>query len=210
MSKNKKITIVTIFTIALAVLVGTSIAYFTERTNSLDNNVTVGKVDIELTEPNWNPEKAKNIEPDKEILKDPKITNTGKNSAYVYMEVKIPKAEVVTVSDNETLLNKQLQELFIYNINDGWEQIKVSQADDYNIHLYAYTNNVLEANQTTPTLFDKVKFKNVLEGELDTSKEYIIAVKSYAIQSDTIKTQGITNKEKMEYIFENYLGGEND
>ena len=210
MNKSKKIIIVTIFTLVLAVLVGTSIAYFTKKTNALDNNVTVGKVEVELTEPNWDPEEAKDIEPNKEILKDPKLTNTGKNSAYVYMEVKIPKAEVITVTGNETLSDKQMQELFTYTINDGWEQIKVSQAADYNTRLYAYTLDALAAGEATPALFDKVKFKNVLEGELDTSKEYIISVKGYAIQSDTIRVEGITNKEKMVYAFENYLEGESD
>ena len=208
--KSKKIILFSIATVLVAAIVGFSIAYFTERTNSLDNNVTVGKVDIKLTEPGWNPNEAKNIEPNKEIPKDPKLTNTGKNSAYVYMEVKVPKAEVITVTSEETLSNKQITELFTYNVNDGWEQIKRVEGSEYNIYVYAYTNGELAANEETPSLFNSVKFKNVLEGELDTTKEYVIGIKGYAIQSDTIRVEGITTKDKMTYAFTNYLEGEDN
>ena len=207
---NKKIILALITTVVFAAVIGFSVAYFTERTNSLDNNVTVGKVDIKLTEPNWDPDKAKNIEPNKEIPKDPKLTNTGKNSSYVYIEVKIPKDEVVLVTDEETLANKQLTELFTYEVNDGWEQIKRLEGAEYNTYLYAYTAEELRAGESTPPLFNSVKFKNVLEGELDTSKEYVIGIKGYAVQSDTIKVEGITTKDKMEYAFTNYLEGEDN
>ena len=205
---NKK-TILTIIALAVfAVAIGVAIAYFVDRTNPIDNNVTVGKVDVKLTEPGYDPDDAKAIEPKEEIDKDPTITNTGKNKAYVYIEVKVPKEEVVLVLDDQILSDKQVTELFTYNVNPDWEQIDSTQGENYNTYVYAYTTKVIDPNEQTSPLFNKVKFKNVLEGQLSPTKEYIISVKGYAIQSDTIKAVGDTTKEKMTYIFNNYLKGE--
>ena len=76
--------------------------------------ITVGKVDIELKEPEWKPEENKKIEPSKVIHKDPQITNTGTNDAFVYMEVSIPMANVEAAAENGERLGKKVQELFSF------------------------------------------------------------------------------------------------
>lgn len=208
---NKKLISLLVILILVALGVGVSIAYFTSVTQKAENVVTVGKVDITLTEPNWNPEKGKNIEPNLTIRKDPTITNTGENDAYVYMKIKIPKEEVILVLDNELLSDKKLTELFTYTINSGWEEISKDETDSkYNTYLYAYTRGPLAPNTSTTAIFDNVKFKNILEGQLDTTKTYIVDVKSYAIQSNSIKSEGTSTKEKMIYIYNNYLKGDNE
>lgn len=207
-SINKKLVSLIVALIAVAIVVGVSIAYFTKTTEAVDNVVTVGKVDVELTEPNWNPEKAKNIEPNQEIEKDPTLTNKGTTNAYVYLKVKVPKSEVILVLDNQLLSDKKNVELFTYNVNSGWEEIQRDESNvNYNTYVYAYTNSVLEPNASTSPVFSSIKFKNVLEGQLDTSKKYIVDITGYAIQSDTIKVEGASTVDKMRYVYNNYLEG---
>ena len=79
--------------LGLASIGGVS-AYLTDF-DSAQNQFTVGKVDIELDEPNWTPEEYTKIEPGKEIDKDPQITNTGVNDAFVYLEISVPMADVM-------------------------------------------------------------------------------------------------------------------
>ena len=55
-------------------------AYFTDG-DTATNTFTVGKVSIDLQEPNWNP--PKDITPNQEIKKDPQIKNDGINDPYM-------------------------------------------------------------------------------------------------------------------------------
>ena len=49
------------------------------------------------------------------------------------------------------------------------------------IYVYAY-NKILQEEQTTDTLFDSVKFLNIIEGQLD-EQDLTIPVRAYAIQA---------------------------
>ena len=53
-----------------SICIGGTLAYLTDY-DVAANEFTVGKVDIELTEPNWKPEDYKNLVPTQEIKKDP-------------------------------------------------------------------------------------------------------------------------------------------
>ncbi len=204
MKINKILLIILICIFAISI--GFAIAYFTERTQELSNNITVGDVNTTLTEPNWKPDDGKNIEPDKNIPKDPKIRNTGSNPCYVYLQITVPKSEVRLVIDEEMLSSKQNTELFTYSVNSDWEEISTNTSNsNYNVHIYAYTKEVLSSNEETSSIFNSIKLKNVLEGELDSKKEYIVNVRSYAIQSDKLRIDGVTTKDKMTYAYNNYI-----
>lgn len=199
-------TLVIILLSIFAISIGFAVAYFTERTNELSNNVTIGDVDTELTEPSWDPDNGENIEPNKTIPKDPKIKNTGSNPCYVYMAITVPKSEVRLVIEGEMLSDKQNTELFTYNVNPDWEEIStITSNNNYNVHIYAYTKKILSSNEETSSIFTNIKFKNVLEGELDSKKEYIVNVRSYAIQSDNLRVEGVSTKDKMLYAYNNYI-----
>ena len=68
-------------------------AYFTD-TDTQTNKFTVGKVTVDLTEPEWDkypdkdnngiPDQAEDLTPNKTIVKDPVITNTGINEAFIF------------------------------------------------------------------------------------------------------------------------------
>ena len=79
MKKNK--TYLAAVVLLLVFVVGGAIAYFTD-TDTKTNVFTIGSVDIELVEPNWNttdansnnvPDAAEDLMPGQSVAKDPKI-----------------------------------------------------------------------------------------------------------------------------------------
>ena len=70
-----------------AMAVGGTFAYLTDSEGSV-NTFTIGKVQIDLEEPNWHPEDTEDIIPNEVIKKDPKVENTGTNLAYVFADRK--------------------------------------------------------------------------------------------------------------------------
>lgn len=196
-------------------------AYFTDH-ETKTNTLTVGKVSINLYESKWDGEEengpdvettpadpnlginqGKNIFPSKEIPKDPTIKNTGINSSWVYMEVKIPKAQVITAQTNGTRNASKMTELFSYTVNQNWVDItpdKIKTANknsaEYNTYVYAYktalagsndlvqgSDTIYDGEKTTP-LFEKIIFANVVEGQGLENKELSIPIRAMAIQSD--------------------------
>lgn len=190
-------------------------AYFTDY-ETKTNVLTVGKVSINLYEPKWdgedengpdveqtpeNPElgvnEGKDIYPLKEIPKDPTIKNTGINSSWIYMEVKVPKAEVITANIDGTRNERKMTELFSYDINENWEEIVSEQTEEnYNTYVYAYktplkgsknlvegSDSIYDGEKTNP-LFDKIVFVNIVEGQGLEQKELSIPIRAMAIQSD--------------------------
>lgn len=164
-------------------------AYFTDG-DTVTNSFTVGKVEIELQEPNWNEEDAKDITPGKEMKKDPQVENTGINEAYVFLEVKLPKATVTTADENGNAEAEAYQELFKYNVNEGWIELtgKVDNSEEgFVTKVFAYAASedemtAVEAGQTTAKLFDYVKLINLIEGNLEDA-DLAIDVTAYAIQT---------------------------
>lgn len=166
-------------------IIGTTFSYFIDR-DMVTNQFTVGNVEVNLTEPNWNPENATNITPKKEIPKNPIVTNVGVNDAYAFLSVTVPKSNVKTANDDGTLNESRLQELFTYRINNNWREVKVVNSNDKSEHIYAYVGSdnkmkKLSPNEATNSLFDNVKFINIVEGQLN-SNNLEIPVEVLAIQ----------------------------
>ena len=97
--KRKKIAAFLIAgTLCAAMAAGSAAAYLTDK-DEVTNQFTVGRVEIDGEEPNYTPDpdgKTNDIVPTQEIAKDPQIENVGKNDAYVYMDVSVPIARVIT------------------------------------------------------------------------------------------------------------------
>lgn len=171
--------------------IGSTFAYFIDR-DSVTNHFTVGDVEISVDEPSWDPEDAKDITPNKEMSKDPVAKNDGVNDAYVFMTVTIPKADVKTANDDGMMNGVENRELFTYTINDGWKAVGNDITNDKAKYVYAYVDGsdklrTLAAGQTTGTLFDKVKFINVIEGQVD-GQDLDIDVDVMAIQTADLGT----------------------
>ena len=187
--------------------VGGVSAYLTDY-EKVSNEFTVGNVDIELKEPEWKPEENKKIEPSKVIHKDPQITNTGTNDAFVYMEVSIPMANVEAAAENGERLGKKVQELFYFEAKDSWMQLSVQNTESRRTYTYAY-KKILKPQETSEALFDTVKFLNLIEGQLD-GQTFEIPVRAYAIQTSYTGGSSDNLSEQIKAAYEKYVNQNKD
>ena len=143
------------------------------------------------------------IEPSKVIHKDPQITNTGTNDAFVYMEVSIPMANVEAAAENGERLGKKVQELFSFEAKDSWTQLSVQNAESRRTYTYAY-KKILKPQETSEALFDTVKFLNLIEGQLD-GQTFEIPVRAYAIQTSYTGGSSDNLSEQIKAAYEKYV-----
>lgn len=200
--KKNTVKIMTLAGILCLASVGGVSAYLTDY-EKVSNEFTVGKVDIELKEPEWKPEENKKIEPSKVIHKDPQITNTGTNDAFVYMEVSIPMANVEAAAENGERLGKKVQELFYFEAKDSWMQLSVQNTESRRTYTYAY-KKILKPQETSESLFDTVKFLNLIEGQLD-GQTFEIPVRAYAIQTSYTGGSSDNLSEQIKAAYEKYV-----
>lgn len=193
-----------------ALSVGSAAAYFTD-TKETTNTFSVGKVSIELTEPNWNEEEAQDIIPDQEIPKDPVITNDGINDAFIFAKVRVPIAEIVTAEEDGSKNEAAVTQLFRYETDPNWTLVTENvdggtnltiqnRTGEYGIldnehveYIYAYTGpdsstmQAVSAQGKTENLFPAVKFVNAVENQGLEEQTAHIVVTGYAIQADFIQ-----------------------
>ena len=200
--KKNTVKIMTLAGILCLASVGGVSAYLTDY-EKVSNEFTVGKVDIELKEPEWKLEENKKIEPSKVIHKDPQITNTGTNDAFVYMEVSIPMANVEAAAENGERLGKKVQELFYFEAKDSWMQLSVQNTESRRTYTYAY-KKILKPQETSEALFDTVKFLNLIEGQLD-GQTFEIPVRAYAIQTSYTGGSSDNLPEQIKAAYEKYV-----
>ena len=204
--KNMKPILIAGAAVACLGIAGVS-AYFTD-TDKITNTFTVGKVDVTPSEPSWDPENPpEDIVPNQEFPKDPKISNVGANPAYVFLQVKIPTANVKVANADGTVKEAALTELFTMQGLNTTDWCKIGDPFDYTdednhtfkVYTFAYGPNAAEAptileiddgvdgsgKDETPPLFTSVRFANIIEGyeEIET-KQLNVDVISYAIQTD--------------------------
>ncbi len=184
--------------------VGGVSAYLTDYEKAA-NQFTVGKVYIDLKEPELKPEEKKKIEPAKVIQKDPQIKNTGINDAFVYMEVSIPMANVEAASENGKRLGKKEQELFYFRSKRQTGQLNATEQQEIvDGHIHMHIMKMLKPEQTTNTLFDTVKFLNMIEGQMD-EKESEIPIRAYAIQTSYTGGSSENVSEQIKAAYEKYV-----
>lgn len=195
----------------VAAAAGITLATLMTDTEKRANAFTFGNVQIELDETEWSKLKPeqKILYPGKTIKKDPKVKNTGKNDLYAYIEVKMPKKTVKTVTadvnGNDIIQDADLHELFSYTVGEGWTQISCDDSGaDYNVYLYAYTKEILTPGSITLPLFKNVKYINILEGELEMNTVIEMPITAYAIQSEYLDENGSDLKTKMKNAFDKY------
>lgn len=140
-----------LFAVAVA---GGTLAYFTAD-DAKENNFTVGNAAIELQEPSWNADNAKDMYPGQTIAKDPQVQNTGKNPVFIRVKVVDPKD--VNVTYNE--------------MSDKW-----AQEGEY----YYYKESVAPGATTEP-LFKSFTLSTATENGIDNAQQ--IKVKAEAVQS---------------------------
>ena len=196
MKKSSMRTLALTAILAGTVSIGGIMAYFTDG-DTATNTFTVGKISLDLQEPSWVP--PTNITPGQEIAKDPQIKNDGNNEEFVFLKVTVPYANVVTANEDGTKGKTADTELFSYDVKDGWTEIDSKRVIDSSsktvTHLYAYTGETadsmkaLAVNSSTPSLFDWVRFANIVEDQnLETTTQNIV-IEAYGIQTQNIKDE---------------------
>ncbi len=198
-ANGKKRSLVIVAAIAAVMMIGGASAYFTS-TDSADNTWTVGTVTIDLHEDEYDAaeDEREGITPNMDLTKDPVITNTGDNPAYVFVQFSVPKANVKVASQDGATVSQELQELFDFTINSGWSRVSAIEGDVSNTYIYAYGSEaecqVLAPEASTPVLFkdSKITFKNIVEGQGLEGTTLEIPVEAYGIQTTDI-TAGDVN-----------------
>ena len=189
MKNAKKIVMGGVAALALvtASVMGT-MAYFTSKTETVNNTFTVGNVNITLDETKTdalgnkvNPEvkvtsNEYNLLPGKDYTKDPTV-HVAKNSEDCYLFVTV-KDGIADIEADPTVATQI--------VTNGWKEV---QTEDDGTKVYVYTNGTAnpEVIKKNANVIDKKVFDNftVKSTESDLSKyaNATITVNGYAIQA---------------------------
>ena len=156
-AKKKIVSVALAASLAATAIVGGTLAYFTD-TDKADNVFTVGNVDIELTEPNWEPEDAVNMYPGEVVSKDPTVTNVGNNPCLLRVKIEWP----------ENVDLDYLTDGVEYKLGENW----TARDGVY----------ILDPNATTDALFDEIRLDPATTNAQ--TGEYDIKVTAEAVQSE--------------------------
>lgn len=207
-----------------------TLAYLSDS-EKMDNVFTVGKVEIELTEPEYpgnSTDKTTGLLPNQEIPKDPTVTNIGNNDAVIFLKLTVPVKTVSTVNeDGETV--KAAQEVWYLKTNDNDKSVHENSFDsnwvelstfeegtdytsDTRTYVFAYAK-VTKPNESTTAIFDKLQLKQILSEESFDGVVDDIDIDAYAIQSNNIIndlgeeyiTEGTIDKEMLAQIYQIYV-----
>ena len=225
-----------------AMAFGGAVAYLTDNEQTTNTfTVGKVQVDLEEPAYHGNGSaEVTNIVPNQEIDKNPMVENTGKNEAIVYASVSIPVKKLVVAADDGTRQAEAMTQVFQTSVggtdfsdtsvNDKWVLIKteyktadgdlVTKKDGSDeipdsavevVRTYGY-NTKLGVNETTDSLFDKVKLVNVIEGYVDSTTQDI-EVKTMAIQASNITgkdTSDLSDAAKLLGIYNVYVAQNKD
>lgn len=169
--KKKLVTLCAALALCATAIIGGTLAYFTD-TDAKDNTFTVGNVDIELTEPNWNAAETAgthtNVYPGQKLDKDPTVKNIGANDCYVRISV--------------SNLNQFGAE---YGIAYWTGNVKDALGTDWELHEgYYYYKNILSPEAKTSALFDQIQVPVELTNNQTVEG---IEVKAEAVQAQGLK-----------------------
>lgn len=168
-----KKTLITIVLTVLACLcvVGTTLAFLVDKTDSIVNTFTVGNVDIELTE-------TANLDlklvPGKELTKDPKVTVKA-NSETCWLFVKVEKSNNI-----DTYLDVVMAE--------GWTPL----GGTTEVYYREVTSSATDDQSFAVLKGNKVTVKNsVTKAQLDSIKTQgpTLTFTAYAVQKDGLTVE---------------------
>lgn len=170
--KKKVLSLCLVAMLAITAVVGGTMAYFTD-VDAEKNVFTVGNVDIDLTEPEWDAtgeDEAVDAYPGEALAKDPTVTNVGANPCFVR----------VSVTGLDQFAEKYNGAMITYRtdyvtgaLGENW----VDGGDGY-----FYYTKVLAVNEVTDALFDQV----VIPFEVENSE----ATQSIDVQAQAVQAQG--------------------
>lgn len=211
----------------------TFMAYLTDN-EATSNTFTIGKIQIDLEEENYpgnNDAGVTHIVPNQVIPKDPKVENTGANDAICFITVTVPTKNIITAADDGTRNESAMTELFKTQSGDGefgygtsnsnWVLLSTEYDDGTStmsntmtddtkmvVRTYGYIHK-LAPNSSTSTVFDNVKFANIIEEQLELNDSQNINVKASAIQAtdiaDIATNADTLSAETLKKVYDVYL-----
>ena len=121
---KKKLTLVVSLLLVMALSIGGTLAYLTDKTDAVTNTFTMGNVNITLVETDTEldddeSDKTNDYKfvPGKEIAKDPKVTVEADSEAcYVYVKIE----ENIDFAEGKT---GNFNDYFTYNIAGDWTKL---------------------------------------------------------------------------------------
>ncbi len=195
MNKKKLLTMVLALVLIGAVGVGATLAYFTDN-DSATNVVTMGHVDVELTEPGFDTEDGtadntiSDVTPGQVIAKDPTIT-LADDSLDAYVRVKL------TVNGLDDVAAAAV--LDALDIQEGWTLV-----DGY----YYYADALTQENNTA-VLFTEVMIPYEWNNDY-AEAEFSIDVAVEAIQADNLADDFFAEDGSWNIAAEDILAYENE
>lgn len=190
MNKKKTVTLIISLVLVAAVGIGATLAYFTDK-DSKNNVVTLGKVDISLTETSTeenkeiteNGIKFDHIVPGDNISKAPTV-NVASDSEKAYIRVRV-------VTDFKNLLQQtnvdeeKILDLLDVNSKD-WERVRVEvEKGIYTTYYYYQGNKGIVNPGESKTLFQHVKIPETWGNEF-ANGSFSLYLFAEAIQADNV------------------------
>ena len=169
-------------------------AYLMRRTKELRNHLTFGTLHVELTEPAWQEEDAKQLPQKAVVEKNPIVTNTGTEDAWIFLQVSVPVKKIALVDDTSgRKRNKENIPLFSYTPGDMWELVEEKDSETQQVRVYGY-RQIVKPKESTQALFEQVALVNYLEGELTEKDNLEMPIQAMAVQ-DHVTEEGKGLKE---------------
>lgn len=131
-------------------------AYLTHRTAETVNTFAVGRLEAELTEPEWDklPDEAKVLYPGKTVAKDPTACNAAESTtaAYMYLQVEIPRASVRTYTIEDINKTAEANETTAENDPNSGAGVLDNNGEPHTVDLVSFQPNdgwsLLEETET--------------------------------------------------------------
>ena len=185
---NKKKVIAVAIVLALVLLIGGMLAYFTD-TDTKSNTFTLGNVNIKIEE-TFTEAEAQNLMPNQQVAKTPVVTNEStKNPAYVFAKVTIPCYAASGTGNVDTPLYT------LTGTAAGWNLMSTGAIDTTNktiTYIYNYGSadamTELAASASTPALFTTVTVANITGAQAGT----VSATPNVVINAYGIQTKGLS------------------
>ena len=212
-TKKWKLCVLAGMLVALTAIGGVA-AYFTDTDTSV-TTFTVGKIEIDLQEPQWEakedvdangiPDEAERMEPAQTITKDPLVKNTGTNDAFIFVTVETPYQNLITVDMDGTQNQAQDVAIYSYEANTNWVLLGTTYQKDSEEHyisekkLYAYAQEdgkciSLKPGTSTNALFDSVSVANIVEGQSLEGQTLEQTITAYGIQTSNLQVENADAK----------------
>ena len=171
-------------------------AYYTNKDQIL-NDFIIGRVEATVEEPDYEGN-GQIMKPGEEIIKNPKLSNTGEIQSYIRAQVYVPitkNLKYVDSNENIVVPTEDI-EVISYEPNIDWQLVygedfsgivEDDSGNKYKVYTYRYVENgnekVIEPEGKIDTaVFDKIKVINYLD--TDKSINLKLIVKAIAIQAE--------------------------